>query len=366
MTRRLETRPLAIVTAFSAAGLIALSVLALYIAQAVLIPIAFALVVAFVLWAVVGWMGRVPGLRALPGFVHHAVVLGLFVIAIVLTANTLRSNGEILVQRIPQYSQNIIQLVADLDARFRMDQVIPGGLARVMTANLDLQGVARQALGTLGSLGGLIVVVLLYTAFLMIEYGGFVKKLHLAWPQGDKATRIIALSSEINSRIGGFLAVKTVINIVLGMLSYFALVAMGVELAGFWAIYIGVLNYTPYIGSAAGVIAPTLMALAQTGNIQHALITGALLAALQFVIGSLIEPHVMGRRINLSPMMVLVSLASWYALWGLPGAVLAVPMTVIILAVLGAIPFTRPAAILLSNDGRIGDQPSSEGKQDQA
>lgn len=235
-----------------------------------------------------------------------------------------------------------------------------------MTANLDLQGVARQALGSLGSLGGLIVVVLLYTAFLMIEYGGFVKKLHLAWPQGDKATRIIALSSEINSRIGGFLAVKTVINIVLGMLSYFALVAMGVELAGFWAIYIGVLNYTPYIGSAAGVIAPTLMALAQTGNIQHALITGALLAALQFVIGSLIEPHVMGRRINLSPMMVLVSLASWYALWGLPGAVLAVPMTVIILAVLGAIPFTRPAAILLSNDGRIGDQPSSEGKQDQA
>lgn len=128
MTRRLETHPLAIVTAFSAAGLIALSVLALYIAQAVLIPIAFALVVAFVLWAVVGWMGRVPGLRALPGFVHHAVVLGLFVIAIVLTANTLRSNGEILVQRIPQYSQNIIQLVADLDARFRMDQVIPAGL----------------------------------------------------------------------------------------------------------------------------------------------------------------------------------------------------------------------------------------------
>jgi predicted PurR-regulated permease PerM len=54
-------------------------------------------------------------------------------------------------------------------------------------------------------------------------------------------------------------------------------------------------------------------------------------------------------------MMVLVSLASWYSLWGLPGAVLAVPMTVIILAVLGAIPFTRPAAILLSNDGRIGE-----------
>ncbi|MEH7826936.1 AI-2E family transporter [Gemmobacter denitrificans] len=355
MSRRIETRPLAIVAAFSAAGLIALSVLALYIAQAILIPIAFAMVVTFVLWAVVDWMSRVPGLNLLPRVVHHAVVLGLFVVAIILTINTLRSNGEVLVQRIPQYSQNIIGLVAELDARFQIDQLIPGGLAQILGANFDLQGIARQFLATLGSLGGLLVLILLYTSFLMIEYGGFVRKLHMAFPNGEQAERIIAITSDINSRIGGFLAVKTVINIVLGVLSYFGLAAMGVELAGFWAIYIGVLNYTPYIGSAAGVVAPTLMALAQTGDIQHTVITGAILSALQFIIGSLIEPHVMGRRINLSPMMVLVSLASWYALWGLPGAVLAVPMTVIILAVLGAIPLTRPAAILLSNDGRIGE-----------
>ena len=75
MSRRIETRPLAIVTAFSAAGLIALSVLALYIAQGVLIPIAFALVVAFVMWAVVDWMGRVPGLRA--GYAENQPVLTL-------------------------------------------------------------------------------------------------------------------------------------------------------------------------------------------------------------------------------------------------------------------------------------------------
>jgi len=361
MSRRIETRPLAIITAFSAAGLIALTVLALYIAQGILIPIAFALVVAFVLWTVVDWMGRVPGLRLLPSFLHHVFVLGLFVVAIFLAISTLRSNGEVLVQRLPQYTTNILGLVNGLDARFRIDQYIPGGLTKIVTSNLDLQGVARQALTALGSLGGLLVLILLYTSFLMVEYGGFVKKLHLAYPQGDKAEQLIALSSDINSRIGGFLAVKTVINIVLGLLSYFALKFLGIELAGFWAIYIGILNYTPYLGSAAGVVAPTLMTLAQTGDLKHTFLTMAALSALQFVIGSLIEPHVMGRRINLSPMMVLVSLASWYALWGLPGAVLAVPMTVIILAVLGAIPFTRPAAILLSNDGRIGEGKRQQG-----
>lgn len=355
MTNRTETRPLGIITAAAGMLMLILVVWVLYVAQNVLIPIAFAVVVAFVLWTVVDWMGRVPGLMHTPLFLRHSVVLGLFVWAIVLLIGTLRSNGEVLVQRLPQYTANILGLVRRLDEAYRIDEFIPGGLSSVVAANIDVTGVARQALGAMGSLGGLIVLILLYTAFLMIEYTGFVKKLHLAFPTGKKAEQLIAMSSDINSRIGGFLAVKTLINIVLGSLSYVALRWLGVELAGFWAIFIGVLNYTPYLGSVAGVIAPTLMVLAQTGEIKATLIAMAVLSALQFIIGSLIEPQVMGRRINLSPMMVLVALASWYALWGLPGAVLAVPMTVIILAVLGAVSFTRPLAVLLSNDGKIGD-----------
>jgi len=355
LSNRSEARPLATITAAAAMLMIMLVIWALYMAQGVLIPLAFAVVVAFVLWTVVDWMGRVPGLRRTPLFLRHIVVLGLFIWAIVLLIGTLRSNGEVLVQRLPQYTANILGLVRRLDDAYRIDEFIPGGLSSVVAANFDIQGVARQALGAMGSLGGLIVLILLYTSFLMIEYTGFVKKLHLAFPTGDKADRLIALSVDVNSRIGGFLAIKTLINIVLGTLSYIALKWMDVELAGFWAIYIGVLNYTPYLGSVAGVIAPTLMVLAQTGEIKATLLAMAILAGLQFIIGSLIEPQLMGRRINLSPMMVLVSLASWYALWGLPGAVLAVPMTVIILAVLGVVTFTRPLAVLLSNDGRIGE-----------
>lgn len=347
--------PLAVISAAAALFLIIMVVWVLYVAQNVLIPIAFAVVVAFVLWTVVEWMGRVPGLRAMPLYLRHVIVLLLFMWAIFLLIGTIRSNGEVLVQRLPQYAANILGLVQRLDESWRIAEIIPGGLSSVVAANIDVQGVARQTLAAMGSLGGLIVLVLLYTAFLLIEYSGFVKKLHLAFPNGNRAAELLALSSEINGRIGGFLAVKTLINIVLGGLSYIALVWMGVELAGFWAIFIGLANYTPYLGSVAGVIAPTLMVLAQTGELRATLLAMAVLGALQFIIGSLIEPTVMGRRINLSPMMVLVALASWFALWGLPGAVLAVPMTVIILAVMGAVPFTRPFAVLLSNDGRIGE-----------
>lgn len=349
MTRTPRTRPTAIITAFAAVGLFGTVVWLLYHGQVVLVPLCFAVVVAFVLWTVVDWMGRVPVLRQTPLLLRHAIVLAGFVVAMTMLMVTLRANTEVLVQRLPSYQANVIGLIGRLDERLELG----GMLSEFLAGEINLQAVARQGLATAGNLGGLIVLVLLYTTFLLVEYSGFVKKLHLAFPQNDRAEQMIALSADVNRRIGGFLAVKTLVNLMLGSVSYLALVVLGVELAGFWAIFIGVLNYTPYLGSFAGVMFPSLMVLAQSGDLQFTAITVVVLSVLQFVIGAVIEPRIIGRRINLSPLMVLVSLASWYALWGIAGAVLAVPMTVIILAVLGAIPFTRPLAILLSNDGRI-------------
>lgn len=345
-----------VIPTFAAAGLVALTVLALHLARDILIPLAFALVVAFILWALVDWMGRVPGLRRLPVLLRHVTVLILFGLVLVLAVSTLRSTVEQLRHELPQYAANLRALLAALDQRFGLEAHLPGGLSRMVSADPDLEGLARAALADVGSFGGLLVLTALYTTFLLLEYGGLVKKLHMAFPEGDRALRLAALGAEINRRIGGFLAVKTLINLTLGLASWLGLRLMGVEFAGFWAILIGVLGYTPYLGSVAGVGAPALMALAQTGDLRHAALVGIMLGALQFILGSLIEPHVMGRRINLSPLMVLISLAGWFALWGLPGAVLAVPMTVSLLAALGTWPATRPVAILLSHDGRIGER----------
>ncbi|WP_151717458.1 AI-2E family transporter [Gemmobacter serpentinus] len=346
----------AVITAFAAAGLVALTVLALVLARDILIPLAFALIVAFILWALVDWMGRVPVLRRLPALARHVAVLAVFALVLVLAVTTLRNTVEKLRHDLPQYSANIDTLVTGLDQRFGLEAHLPGGLKRVVTTDIDLEGLARQALADAGSFGGLLVLTALYTTFLLLEYGGLQRKLQLAFPEGDRASRLMALGTEINRRIGGFLAVRTLINLALGVMSWLGLRWMGVEFAGFWAIFIAILGYTPYLGTVLGVGAPSLMALVQTGDLRHAVLTGAMLALMQFILGSLVEPRVMGRRINLSPLMVLISLAVWFALWGLPGAVLAVPMTVSILAALGAWPATRPVAILLSHDGRIGER----------
>jgi predicted PurR-regulated permease PerM len=340
-------------TAFATLGIVVLVVLILYHGQFVLVPMAFAVVAAFVIWTAVTWLGTLPVIGRTPLWLRHMVLLGLFIFALTSLLVQVRVNAEVLVGRLPTYQANIIALLERLDAQFGLNQDGGGGLATLMPAQMNLQSLARTVAGTLGNLGGLILIIFFYTAFLLVEYTGFVKKLHLAFDGRADVDRALAVAREVNGRIGGFLAIKTVINIILGVASYVALLWMEVDLAGFWAIVIGVLNYVPYLGSAAGVTFPVLMTLAQTGSIREAVVATVVLSAIQIIVGLVLEPRMIGARINLSPLVVLVSLASWYALWGVPGAVLAMPMTVIILTIMGGFVTTRPVAVLLSNSGKV-------------
>jgi predicted PurR-regulated permease PerM len=118
-------------------------------------------------------------------------------------------------------------------------------------------------------------------------------------------------------------------------------------------VLIALLNYVPYIGSFLGVLFPVTMAIVQFANPNDVLAVLLPLTVLQFLIGNFLDPYVMGNSLNLSPFAILVSLAVWSALWGIPGAFLAVPITAIMAIVFSAFPGTRPIAILLSRDGRL-------------
>lgn len=343
----------ALVGTFATLGTFALIVWILYNGRDVLMPLAFAVVVAFVLWTAVDWMGRMPLIGRTPVWLRHVAVLVLAAFALISVFVQLRTNVEILARAVPAYQTNIIGMVERLDQRFDLNALWPGGLSRVLSEQVDVQGFVRGTLFTLTNIGGLVALIFLYTAFLLVEYTGIVAKMRIAYDDQDGVERLLSLGHRVNERIGGYLAIKTLINIVLGVVSYAALLWMGVDLAGFWAIVIGLLNYVPYLGSAAGVALPSLMALAQTGNIAQTAVVVVVLSMIQFGIGAVVEPRLVGQRMNLSPLVVLLSLACWFAVWGLPGAALAIPLTVIIVALLGAFDFTRPFAVMLSNNGRV-------------
>jgi predicted PurR-regulated permease PerM len=128
---------------------------------------------------------------------------------------------------------------------------------------------------------------------------------------------------------------------------------LGIEHAGFWAILIGLLNYVPYIGSIIAVLFPVTISLVQFASFGHAAVALVALTLPQMSIAYFIEPKFLGRSVNLSPFMVLLSLAVWSALWGMMGAILAIPLTAMVTIILAEIPSTRFVAVLMSGDGDV-------------
>jgi len=100
-------------------------------------------------------------------------------------------------------------------------------------------------------------------------------------------------------------------------------------------------------------VLPALVAVVQYQELGPILTLVLALSAVQFVIGNFLDPYVMGSSLNLSPFAILISLALWSELWGIPGAFLAVPITAIVTIVFAGFPGTRQVAVLLSKNGQI-------------
>jgi predicted PurR-regulated permease PerM len=326
----------------------------LWVGQAILLPIIAALITLYVLTAAASGLGRLPVLDLTPPWFRKLIVLALFVAGAVGLSAMVTANVTQAVAQLPVYAENIEALVARAAARFGLAQEPAWEQLRVLVSErVDVGQLAGQLIGVLSSLGGQVLLVVLYAAFLFVERGTFERKLSLAFTDQGRRDRARAFLEAANERIGNYLVVKTVVNILLGAISLVVMLALGIDFALFWAVLIGLLNYIPYVGSLVGVAFPVLLALAQFGSFAVAGITLVGLTIAQQVVGSVIEPRMMGRAFNLSTFVVLLSLSFWAAIWGLPGAILAVPMTSILVIILAEIEATRPVAVMLSADGRV-------------
>jgi len=216
--------------------------------------------------------------------------------------------------------------------------------------------------GSAGSMVGVLVLAAVYAIFLAAEASGFAHKLAVALPNRLQAMRTQAVIEAINARIGDYLAVKTLINVIVGSLSWVVLWLFGVDHALFWALMIGILNYIPYFGSLVAVAFPVLMATVQFGSIQFALAVGACLTVVNMWVGNWLEPRMIGGRVNMSPFVVVAALSFWTTLWGVAGAILAVPMTSTLAIILASFAATRPIAVLLAMDVSEYERPAETGE----
>ncbi|MEJ0057940.1 MAG: AI-2E family transporter [Bacteroidota bacterium] len=150
-----------------------------------------------------------------------------------------------------------------------------------------------------------------------------------------------------------YMTVKAFVSLLIAVLGYFVMIVVGVDFAFLWALLIFSLNFIPYVGSIISTLLPAIFSVLQLGSLwPFAWIFGGIMV-IHIIIGNYVEPKVMGKSLNLSPLVVLVALSFWGAVWGLLGMLLSVPFTSIMLITFAQFPSTRGIAIMLTENGDI-------------
>ncbi|MEJ2636537.1 MAG: AI-2E family transporter [Calditrichia bacterium] len=172
-------------------------------------------------------------------------------------------------------------------------------------------------------------LVLLFLLFILIGRNQLIIKVQLAF-KTDTATRIANMLKNINKQIQRYLIAKSLISLATGLLYGIVLSIFGVEFALIWGILAFMLNFIPNIGSIIATILPLSIALIQFPSLTTVIWLAIILVSIQIIIGNFLDPRIVGRSVNLSPLVVLFSLMFWGWLWGIIGMFLAVPISVII------------------------------------
>ena len=189
-------------------------------------------------------------------------------------------------------------------------------------------------------------LVLLY---LLLASGDlFLQKLVHVMPTLHDKKRAVEISHEIQQNISNYLFSVSLINIGLGIVVSGGLYFMGVPNAAMWGILVAVLNFVPYFGPVAGVIVLAAVGLLASETLWKGLLPAGWYLLLHTLEANLVTPVLLGRRFTLNPVVIFVSLIFWTWLWGVPGALLSVPILVSIKVVCDRVPAMTQVSELLS------------------
>ncbi len=322
----------------------------LHFAKAILIPFVVAVIVWYLIREVNRWISLIKfrgrsiprGLRGVSAFI---AIFGTLWFSIVLLSNNLKGVKKVL----PDYETNLLRLKVVVEERFGIDLL---DQLQQLGADIDLASMFSKLFNELTLLFGNAFLVIIYVAFLMLEEQWFPAKLK-GIGTSESATRNAAILKKIDVSLSKYVTLKTFVSLITGVASYIALMLLQVDFAFFWAFLIFLLNYIPTIGSLIGTVFPALVAALQFGALMPAVWVLVTVGVIQVIVGNVVEPKLMGNTLNISSLVVILSLAAWGSLWDIVGMILAVPITVMMILIFAQFPATRPFAVLLSEKGKL-------------
>lgn len=324
----------------------------LHVGAHIFVPFAVAVIIWYLINALANGFAAIPMPKDkhLPGWLRYIFSFAVIVFFIIIIVQLIGTNIADLKHSLPQYQANAGRIIESFSSLIGLEETPDIGY---MLAEIDLTPYMTQLISALTGLAGSMGLILVYVIFLLLEQRVFSIKINYLFTDEEKEQSIRHMLSKIQKQIQQYLVIKTIVSMVTGVISYIVLKLVGVDYAIFWAFVIFLLNYIPTVGSMIAVLFPTILALVQFDSFMPATILIISLAAVQFAIGNVIEPRLMGNTLNLSPLVILLSLALWGSLWGIVGMFLCVPLTVIMLIICSNFERTKWIAVLCSSAGNV-------------
>ena len=332
-------------------GVIAAFVVGVILLQlrSVLIPLSVALLFSFIFQPIVVYLKerRVPTWLAL---VAVSVALALF---IGLIGFLVYSSAQSLTRAFDRYVPRIESLIDDLAALVtRLLDPLALNIAQLDFNQIidvaSITSVVSSGVGEVVTLVANAFLVVLFMMFILAASGELNVKVRKAYPTSI-AARIIDVMENISRQVRQYLVAKTIVSACTGLMIFIVLWVLGVDFPVFWGFMAFLLNFIPNIGSMVAVVMPTLLSLLQFPTLTIPLIAAGLMWLVQMVMGNIVDPRLMAFSLNLSPVLVLVSLIFWGWLWGVVGMILAVPLTATIKIFFENIDGLRPVAVLMGS-----------------
>lgn len=305
----------------------------LYFARAFFLPIVLALLLTFLLSPLVRGLKK---LRIPEALGAGIVVLGLLG---VLGVGVYELSGPVSdwMQQAPASLRKLERRVRDLkkpvqtvskatEQVAKIAQVGGGAPASQVTSAPTLGArLLSQALDV--AVSGVSMIILLY--FLLAAEDMFLRKLIKVLPRVDDKKRAVDIARQIETEISAYLSTVTLINVALGLAVWGLMAWIGLPNPLLWGVMATVFNYIPYLGPLTVLAVLAGVGFLTFDDLPHALLPPGAFAAVTFVEAYLLTPMVLGRRLTLNPVVIFLALSFWGWLWGIAGAVMAVPIMVV-------------------------------------
>lgn len=260
-----------------------------------------------------------------------------------------------LVQTWPQYEEKFWVYANMLLSHFEISEEKARETMAAFFSNIGKEGLkpvgsmVQYLSGSFFSFMGNAFWVVLFVIFILSERGGIARKI-VKGVGPEKAIDILDTMRRINKSVQQYLGLKTLISLLTGVLVTIALSLLSVPFPFLWGLLAFLLNYIPNIGSILAGVPPILVTLFDSGSVTRTLVVAISFVAIQTIVGNFVEPKVLGKGLDLSPLVVLFSLLFWGWVWGIPGMLLSVPLTAALKISLEQFDRTKPIAILLGNN----------------